>query len=149
MSLKDYTAWTVDELWQHEQLNFSIHIAIMFQYVKDHGLDVDEFVRYTGEKVIPAWRKREDTVPVVMNGILRNVLANGASVLEAEIGTTEAHATVTSLLRLDLMEPYGVGPEEAGRFWNKFIPIAEALGMRFSWKRDPDGRDRIELVKSM
>ncbi len=53
MELKTYTEWTPKELWEHEQLNFSAHIGIMFQYLQDHGLAVNDFIRYTGEKVLP------------------------------------------------------------------------------------------------
>jgi hypothetical protein len=147
MILKAYTEWTPKELWEHEQLNFSAHIAIMFQYLQDHGLAVNDFIRYTGEKVLPSWRRRGDTVEIVMNGILRNVLANGGSVLNVAIEERQAEATVTSLLRLDVAEQYGIMPDVAQRFWDKFIPIAAALGMRFTWKRTPAGHDRIQLVK--
>ena len=54
MTLKAYTEWTPKELWEHEQLNFSLHIAIMLQYLQAHGLVVDDFIRYTGEKVLPS-----------------------------------------------------------------------------------------------
>lgn len=147
MTLKAYTEWTPKELWEHEQVNFSLHIAIMFQYLEAHGLAVDDFICYTGEKVLPSWKRRGDTPEVVMNGILRNVLANGGSVLHVTIEDRQAEATVTSLLRLDVMERNGVAPDLAQRFWDKFIPIAEALGMRFTWKRTPAGHDHIQLLK--
>ncbi len=131
----------------HEQLNFSLHLATMFQYLQAHGLAVEDFIRYTGEKVLPSWRHRGDTPEIMMNGILRNVLANGGSVLHVAIGDQNAEATVTSLLRLDVTERYGLAPELAQCFWDKFIPIAEALGMRFTWKRTPVGHDQIQLVK--
>lgn len=147
MELKAYTEWTPKELWEHEQLNFSAHIAIMFQYLQDHGLAVDDFIRYAGEKVLPSWKRRGDTPEIMMNGILRNVLANGGSVLNVTIEDRRAEATVTSLLRLDVTERYGITLDLAQRFWDKFIPIADALGMRFTWKRTGAGHDHIQLVK--
>ncbi len=147
MTLKGHTDWTPKELWEHEQLNFSAHIAIIFHYLEAHGLAVDDFIRYAGEKVLPSWKRRGDTPEVVMNGILRNVLANGGSVLHVAIEDQEAEATVTSLLRLDVTEQYGITPDLAQRFWNKFIPITQTLAMRFTWKRTPAGHDHIQLVK--
>ncbi len=82
-----------------------------------------------------------------MNGILRSVLANGGSVLNVTIEDRRAEATVTSLLRLDVTERYGITPDLAQRFWDKFIPIADALGMRFTCKRTGAGHDHIQLVK--
>ena len=147
MTMKAYTEWTLKELWEHEQRNFSAHIAIMFQYLQEQGLAVEDFIRYTGEKVLPSWQHRGDTPEIMMNGILRNVLANGGSVLNVLIEDRQAEATVTGLLRLDVTEHYGITPELAQLFWDKFIPIAEALGMRFTWKRTPAGHDHIQLVK--
>jgi len=54
---------------------------------------------------------------------------------------------VTSLLRLDVMERYGIAADLVGRFWNRFIPIAAALGMRFSWERTAAAQDQIRLEK--
>ena len=54
---------------------------------------------------------------------------------------------MTSLLRLDVMERYGIAADLAGRFWNKFIPLAAALGMRFSWERTAAGQDHIRVEK--
>jgi hypothetical protein len=147
VELKTYTECTPKELWEHEQSNFSAHIAIMFQYLEAHGLAVNDFIRYTGEKVLPSWKRRGDTPEIMMNGILRNVLANGGSVLHVTIGERLAEATVTSLLRLDVTEQYGITPDLAQRFWDKFIPIADALGMRFTWKRTEAGHDHIQLVR--
>ncbi len=146
MELKDYTDWTDKELWEHEQVNFSLHLAVMFQYLETHGLPVDDFIRYAGEQVLPSWKRRGGTPEIMMKGILRNVLANGGSVLDVSLGKTEAHATVTSLLRLDVMETFGTSAEVAQRFWNKFIPIAEALGLQFSCTRTPAGHDHIKIV---
>ncbi len=145
--MKAHGEWAPEELWQHEQVNFSAHIAIMFHYLQKHGLDPADFTRYCGEQVLPSWKRRGDTVADVMNGILRNVLANGGLIVAAHIGERQAEATVTSLLRLDVMERYGIRVDQASLFWNKFIPIAEALGIRFTWERTPSGQDRIHLEK--
>ncbi len=147
MTMKAHTEWTVEESWQQEQVNFSAHLAIMFHYLEKHGLNLDDFIRYVGESVLPSWRRRGDSIAVVMNGILRNVLANGGSVLQVTMEEQRAEATVTSLLRLDVMDRYGVPVEKASRFWDKFVPIAAALGMRFTWERTAAEQDRIRLEK--
>ncbi len=148
MTVKAHTEWTVEELWQQEQANFSAHLAIMFHYLEKKGLDLDDFIRYVGESVLPSWRRRGDTIAAVMNGILHNVRANGSSVLAVTIAEDRAEATVTSLLRLDVMGRYGIPVDTASRFWDKFVPIAAALGMRFTWERTAAGQDRIRLEKS-
>ncbi len=141
------SAWTPDELWQHEQVNFAAHLAIMFHYLQQHGLDPADFTRFAGEAVLPSWKRRGATVPAMMNGILRNVLANGGMVEAVTIGEQEAEATVGSLLRLDVMERYGISADQAERFWDKFIPIGQALGIRFTRTPLGDGRNRIVLER--
>lgn len=145
--MKAHTEWTLEELWQQEQINFSAHLAIMFRYLEKQGLGLDEFISFVGGSVLPSWKRRGDTIPIVMNGILRNVLANGGAILNVTMGEDRAEATVTSLLRLDVMDRYGIPEDKASRFWDKFVPIAAALGMRFSWERTAAGQDRIRLEK--
>ena len=145
--MKAYTEWTTEELWQQEQVNFSAHIAIMFHYLQTHGLDPADFTRYAGEAVLPSWKRRGGTVADMMQGILRNVLANGGSVEAVTIGERQAEATVSSLLRLDVMERYGIPAEQAERFWDKFIPIGQALGIRFTRKELDGGRNQIVLER--
>ena len=145
--MKAHTEWTPDELWQHEQVNFAAHLAIMFHYLKQHGFDPNDFIRYAGESVLLSWTRRGDSVADMMNGILRNVLANGGSVEAVTIGERQAEATMSSLLRLDVMERYGISAEQAERFWDKFIPIGQALGIRFTRTVLGDGRNQIVLER--
>jgi hypothetical protein len=147
MSVKAHSEWTMEELWRQEQGNFSAHMAIMFHYLEKHGLPLDDFIRFVGESVLPTWRRRGESVPDVMNGILLNVRANGATVQDVRITDTHAEATVSSLLRPDVMERYGIAPDVAGRFWNKFVPIASAFGLRFTRTRTEGGQEHIRLEK--
>ena len=84
-------------------------------------------------------------MPDVMNGILPNVRVNGATVQDVRLNEEEAEATASSLLCPDVMERYGVALDLAGSFWDKFIPIAAAFGMRFSRTRAAAGQDHIRL----
>jgi hypothetical protein len=147
MTVKAHTDWTLEELWQQEQVNFAAHMAIMFRYLEKHGLPPDDFIRFVGESVLPSWRRRGDTIPDVMNGILMNARANGATIQDVRITATKAEATVSNLLRPDVMERYGVAPDLANRFWDKFIPVADAFGMRFRSTLTPAGHARICLEK--
>jgi hypothetical protein len=147
MPVKAHTEWTLEELWRQEQVNFSAHMAIVFHYLEKHGLPLEDFVRFVGESVLPSWRRRGESVPDVMNGILFNARANGAAVCDVSLTETCAEATVSSILRPDVMERYGIAPAVAGRFWDKFVPIAAAFGLRFTRSRTANGQDRIRLEK--
>ena len=57
MTTSDLPAWTMEELWQGEQVNFAAHLAIMSKYLQAHDLDLDDFIRYVGMQVLPSWRR--------------------------------------------------------------------------------------------
>jgi hypothetical protein len=145
--LKSHSELTMEELWQQEQRNFSGHLAIMFCYLQDKGLEVDDFIDYTGKKAAPRWNAIARNPPDMMNVILMNVLSNGQNVKEVDISDTDATATVTGLFNPDVMEYYGCSPAVYDRFWNKFIPIANEVGFDLSCNRINDGDYRIQLKK--
>lgn len=144
--MKAHDEWTTEELWKHEQLNFAAHMAIMFDYLEQKGLPVDDFVTYTAEKVIPGWRDGvKHTTEDFMRAILLNVLANGGEVFETGQNGDERTAKVSYLLNTQVMQAYGSPPEMTGKFWDKFTPIAEAIGMTFSWEHTDDDRYLIRV----
>jgi hypothetical protein len=147
MTTSELPAWTMEELWQGEQVNFAAHLAIMFKYLQAHGLDLDDFIRYVGTAVLPSWKRRGATVPIMLIGILRNVRANGGTVFEVMMDEARSEATVSRLLRPDVMDRYGIPAELAERFWDKFIPIGQALGIRFTRTVLGDGRNQIVLER--
>jgi hypothetical protein len=144
--MKPYSEWTNDELWQQEQLNFAAHMAVMFTYLQKHGLSVDDFVRYTADQVIGGWKDEVKTVADMMNAILVNVRANGSEILEASFESDHhASARVTCLLNEELMSTLSSPVEVTSKFWDKFIPIAAAVGMRFDWERSGEGQYHIRV----
>ena len=147
MTTSELPAWTMEELWQGEQVNFAAHLAIMFKYLQAHGLDLDDFIRYVGTQVLPSWQRRGATVPIMLTHILRNLRANGGTVFAATMDEARGEAIVSPLLRPDVMDRYGIPADLAERFWDKFIPIGQALGIRFTRKDLGDGRNQIVLER--
>lgn len=136
--IESYEDWVPEELWEHTQANFSGHLAMMFTYLAEHDLDVYDFIRYTGERAAPGWQECRSAADM-MSGVLLNVLANGGGVLEATLEEDRATAAVTRLLNMDVMRHYGATEEASERCWDKFIPIAASVGLRFSWTRTGQG----------
>ena len=147
MTTSELPAWTMEELWQGEQVNFAAHLAIMFRYLQTHGLDLDDFIRYVGMQVLPSWQRRGATVPIMLTHILRNLRANGGTVFAATMDEARGEAIVSQLLRPDVMERDGIPAEQAERFWDKFIPIGQALGIRFTRTALDEGKNRIVLER--
>ena len=119
----------------------------MFKYLQAHGLDVDDFIRYVGEQVLPSWRRRGTTAPIMLTNILRNVRANGGTVFEVTMDEARGEAIVSRLLRPDVMERFGIPAAQAERFWNKFLPIGQALGIAFTRRARDDDRNQIVLER--
>ena len=145
--IKAHTEWTTEELLKQEQVNFSAHIALILDYLQQQGLSVDDFIRYIGDKAVLGWKRTATDVADFMNGILLNVRSNGGRVLDIYIDNTHANATVTELLDMNVVQYYSVAPNIADCFWNKYVPIAEALGMRFTWERTENRTYVIKIVK--
>ena len=87
------------------------------------------------------------TVPIMLTGILRNIRANSGTVFEATMDEARGEALVSQLLRPDVMDRYGIPADLAERFWDKFIPIGQALGIRFTRTPLGEGRNRIVLER--
>lgn len=136
--------WNIEELWAQERSNFGAHLAMMFEYLDGRGLPVEDFVRFVGERSVASWEGTRGAGEL-MEGILLNVRSNGHEVLSVEAEGRRARATVTGIAHYEAMEFFGVGRERADMFWDKFHPLAEALGLRFGWRRIGDGGYEIEL----
>ncbi len=145
--MKSHDAWTMEELWQQAQRNFSGHMAIIFLFLQEKGLSVDEFVDYTAIKTSKRWKAVVKNIPDMMNSILLNVLSNGEKILEVKISDTMATAVVSGLLRSDLIANYSCPAEAADSFWNKFCYIAEDANAKFSWRKSEDGNFHLRLTK--
>ncbi|HZU11279.1 MAG TPA: hypothetical protein VFB58_00420 [Chloroflexota bacterium] len=143
--IETYTDWSAEDLWQHQQANFSAHLAMMYAYLSDHDLSPDDFIQYVGERAAPGWRDCRDPHDM-LNGILLNVQANGGSVHRASFNGDHAEATVAAPVRLEVMRFYGVPQDLAERTWEKYRPIAEALGLAFSW--ESAGKDIYRIAIS-
>lgn len=143
--IKPHTAWTREELQEQGQVIFSAHLALMFDYIQRNNLSVDDFIHFIGERAAPGWKRTASGCADFMNGILLNVLAGGGTVHAIYIDETEAHATVSGVVNPRVLEYYSVPADLAARFWNKYIPIAEALHMRFIWDQKEDGTFVIQV----
>jgi len=143
--MKSHTDWKIEELLNQEQRNFSGHLALIFCYLQEKGLSVDDFVEYAGVKVSSRWKSAVTNLKDMLNSILFNVLSNGEKVINLNIDENDAVATVTGLFKSDVMEYYGCKHEIYDRFWYKFKLIAGEVGFSFSWKRTEEGYYQIRL----
>jgi hypothetical protein len=140
------TEWSTEDLWRQEQSNFSAHLAMMFRWVEERGGSLEEFIDYVGRASAASWEGTE-SAEELMEGVLLNVRSNGHEVLSVEREDGRVRARVTGLVRADVMEFFGVPAEQSDRFWDKFVPLAEALGLRFSWRRAGDGVYEVEVAE--
>jgi hypothetical protein len=145
--MKSHLEWSTEELLTQSQRNFSGHLAIIFSFLQQKGLSIDEFVEFIGAKASLRWTSVVTGMEDLLNAILLNVLANGEKVITAKIDRNWASATVTGLFKREVMEYYGCQAEIYDRFWNKFKKIADAAGFNLIWKKADNGYYEIELTR--
>jgi hypothetical protein len=131
--MKSYDEWTKEELWDQVKMNFSAHMLLMYSFLRTKEIELDEFTRYVAQQVLPGWKSEVRTVDDLMNGILLNVLANGGSVRSIARTDNEITAVVSQLLEGDILDSLDLEYDDTHQLWNKFMPIASALDMNFTW----------------
>lgn len=137
--------WTTEDLLRQERSNFGAHLAMMFHFLDSRKIPVEQFVRFVGERSALSWEE-VDGAADFMEGVLLNVRSNGHDVVSAHVEGRRAQAVVTGIVDYGAAEFFGIPRERADVFWNKFHPLAEALGLRFAWRVDDDGRYAIEVT---
>ena len=145
--MKSYDEWTKDELWDQVKMNFSGHMLLMYSFLRTKGVEPDEFTRYVAEHVLPGWKSEIATAADLMNGILLNVLANGGGVRSIANTDIEITTIVSQLIEREILETLDLEHDDTNQLWNKFIPIANALDMDFTWTERGDGDIQLTVSR--
>jgi hypothetical protein len=137
--MKKYNDWSLEELWDQEKMNFSVHILAMYSFLRSKKIDLEEFTNYVAAVVLPGWEMEAQTIDDFMNAVLVNVRANGGIVRKTTRGDQISEAVVSQLLEKEILRTLAFKHADSDQLWNKFVPIARSLHMRFTWKRLGNG----------
>ena len=141
------TRFTTEELLSYAQGNATAFILSTIAYLKEHGLAVEDYVRFFGSQFAPGWEELHDQ-PVV--AIARMAAINAVSVggvLRSLSGDREhAEAIVEGWPDEEISGVLGLERSEGEAMWDSFEPIMEHLGIGYSWQRE-DGAVKLTFER--
>ncbi len=132
--------FTTEELLSYAQGNATAFALAAIAYLKECGLEVDDYVRYFGRRFAPGWEelRTEPVLAVARTAALNAVSVGGA--LRSLTGN-EAHAEVLieGWPDEEIASALGLERSEGEAMWNSFEPIMEHLGISYSWRHEDEG----------
>jgi hypothetical protein len=128
-----------EEISFQAQNNATALALTALAYLKERGLDLDEYVAFRGRRFAPAWEELRGR-PVVEAARLAalNAVSLGASLRSLSGDDTSAEVLVGGWPDEGFLDLLGLSREDAQRQHGAFGPIMEHLGIRYGWRREGD-----------
>ena len=149
-----------DMLLDGAQMSFSAFIAGTMGFLKQHNIEVKDWLAYIGEKFSEMLGGLEGRwAGEVMHHLLSlNILPWGAEVVSSELSDEKAEVTLLPLpsrpvlekfgtTPQDLLRDFGVTPKEFESIYDMFGPAVASIGLRFSHHLK-DGKQVLRLEKA-
>ena len=128
-----------EEISFQAQNNATALALTALAYLKERGLDLDEYVAFHGRRFAPAWEELRGR-PVVEAARLAalNAVSLGATLRSLSGDDTSAKVLVAGWPDEGFLDLLGLSREDAQRQHGAFEPIMEQLGIRYEWRREGD-----------
>ena len=128
-----------EEISFQAQNNATALALTALAYLKERGLDLDEYVAFHGRRFAPAWEELRGR-PVVEAARLAalNAVSLGATLRSLSGDDTSAEVLVAGWPDEGFLYLLGLSREDAQRQHGAFEPIMEQLGIRYEWRREGD-----------
>ena len=128
-----------EEISFQAQNNATALALTALAYLKERGLDLDEYVAFHGRRFAPAWEELRGR-PVVEAARLAalNAVSLGATLRSLSGDDTSAEVLVAGWPDEGFLDLLGLSREDAQRQHGAFEPIMEQLGIRYGWQREGD-----------
>jgi hypothetical protein len=131
------THFTQEEVLEMAQGNATAFILTAFAYLKERGLDPDEYVAFFGRQVAPGWEDmRGRPVAEVARVAALNPVSVGATLLSLSGDDTHAEVLLAGWPDDEFMSALRLTQSDSDRLLNAFEPIMEYLGIRYAWQRE-------------
>jgi hypothetical protein len=131
------THFTQEEVLEMAQGNATAFILTAFAYLKERGLDPDEYVAFFGRQVAPGWEDmRGRPVAEVARVAALNPVSVGATLLSLSGDDTHAEVLLAGWPDEEFMSELQLTQSDSDRLLNAFEPIMEYLGIRYAWQRE-------------
>jgi hypothetical protein len=140
--------FTTEELLSGARGNAAAFVLATIAYLKERGMDVQDFVAFFGRQFAPGWDElRAQPVADVALTVARNAVSVGCTLGSLSGDETRADVLVTGWPDAEaLSSVLGLEPDAGDAMWDSFYPIMESLGIRYAWRRE-DGSVRLTFER--
>ena len=131
------TQFTQEEVLELAQGNATAFVITTFAYLKERGLDLDEYVAFFGRQVAPGWEEmRGRPVADVARVAALNPVSVGATLRSLSGDDTHAEVLLAGWPDEEFLSELGLTQSAGDRILNAFEPIMDYLGIRYAWQRE-------------
>jgi len=138
------TEFTTEELLSGARGNATAFVLTTIAYLRERGLDVEDFVTFFGRQFAPGWDGlRAQPVAAVAQTVARNARSVGCTLGSISGDETRAEIVITGWPNAEELSPVlGLEPNAGDALWDSFYPIMDRVGIRYTWQRE-DGTVRL------
>ena len=129
--------FTQEEILSLAQGNATALVLSAFAFMKERGLDPDEYVAFFGRQVVSGWEEMRGRPLVdVARAAALNPVSMGATVLSLSGDDTRAEVVVAGWPDEEFLGELQLTQSDGDRLLKAFDPIMEYLGIRYAWQRE-------------
>ena len=138
--------FTTEELLSSAQGNATAFVLATFAYLKEHGLSVEDYVRFFGSKFAPGWEELRDQPLAVATTVARNAVSVGGTLRSLSGDEERAEVIIEGWPDEEISGTLGLRHEEGEAMWDSFDPIMEHIGIRYSWGHEEEENGAVRLT---
>ena len=129
--------FTQEEVLDLAQANATAFVLSAFAYLKERGLDPEEYVAFFGRRFAPGWEElRDRPVADVAREAALNHVSVGGTLRSLSGDDTHAEVLLSGWPGEEFLGELRLDQSESDRLLNAFGPIMEYLGIRYAWQRE-------------
>jgi len=135
----DNIQFTTEELLSYAQGNATAFALATIAYLKEHGLAVEDYVRFFGSKFAPGWEElRDQPLTAVARTAALNAVSVGGTLRSLSGEEDRAEVVIEGWPDEEISGMLGLRHDEGEVMWDSFEPIMEHLGIRYSWRHEQE-----------
>lgn len=131
--------FTSEQLMNQAQGNATAIGLATVAYLRDNNLNVNEYSLSVGQRFAPGWAGMQDRgARNIAQAAALNMVSVGGTLESFSGDDSRAEAVISGWPEADLLAFFGLDYADFESFWNVFQPIADSLGVQYSWQRQGD-----------
>lgn len=132
--------FTTEELLSYARGNATAFALATIAYLKEHGMAVDDYVKFFGGRFAPGWEElRAQPVLAVARAAALNAVSVGGVLRSLSGDEVHAEALIEGWPDEEILSALGLERSEGEAMWDSFEPIMVHLGISYSWRREGEG----------